>query len=280
MTLAAHLSESPFTKSGLLGEFFRRSPAFASAGLFVALLAVPAGAAWLLDARQLAGVAIWDKPLKFMLALSVYLFTLAWYEAYVPQAAGKARWRRVHSGVVIAAIVLELAVISGAAALGTASHFNASSPAWQITYGLMGIGAVLLTSASAVQGWLIARGSGGLSPVLRLALALGLLMTLPLTLWTAGYMSAQGGHLVGGNLSDAEGIFLMGWARDGGDLRVAHFFGSHALHFIPAFGLVSQRVFGRNTTLPVWLFAVGFTGFVGFTFLEALAGQPFLNWIG
>lgn len=280
MTLAISGYENRNSRSGLGGEFFRRSPAFASAGLFVALLSVPAGAAWLFDARELAGVAIWDKPLKFLLALTVYLFTLAWYEAYVPKEAGARRWRRVHTAAVIAAILGELAVLAYAAANGTASHFNQSTTGWQIAYALMGIGAVLLTSASTVQGWLILKGSGGISPALRNALALGLLLTLPLTLWTAGYMSAQGSHLVGGNLSDAEGIFLMGWARDGGDMRVAHFFASHALHFIPAFGLVSQQVFGRANKLPVWLFAAGFAGFISFTFFQALAGQPFLGWIG
>ena len=72
----------------------------------------------------------------------------------------------------------------------------------------------------------------------------------------------------------------MGWARDGGDLRVAHFFATHAMHFIPAFGLVSVAVFRPANRLPVWLFAAAFVGFVIFLFVQALRGEPFLPWLG
>ena len=108
------------------------------------------------------------------------------------------------------------------------------------------------------------------------AIVIGLALVLPLTLVTAGTMSGLGGHSVGGSGSDAGGLPLMGWVRDGGDLRVAHFFATHAMHFIPAFGLVSTVVFGPANRVPIWLFAAAFVAFVGFLFVQALMGQPFL----
>lgn len=276
MSLQTLALPQPFRFADLAGEWRRRDPLNAAATVFVALLALPLGFAALVDSRELADVGIWDKPLKFVLALAVYLATLTWYAGYLPESARQKRWVRWHARAVVAAILFELAVIGGAAALGTTSHFNDSSAAWQAAYALMGVGAVLLTSASTVQGWLMRRGGESLSPVVRSGLTWGLLLTLPLTLMTAGVMSASGSHLVGGNLSDAEGVWLMGWARDGGDLRVAHFFASHALHFLPGFALVSAFVFGPRDKRPLLVFGALFVLFVGLVFAQALAGRAFL----
>jgi hypothetical protein len=102
-------------------------------------------------------------------------------------------------------------------------------------------------------------------------------MTLPLTLIVAGYMSSGTGHWVGGDMSDAQGAPLMGWARDGGDLRVAHFFATHAMHFVPAFGLAAAAFLpGRSARNAVWLFAALYAGLVALAFAQALAGMPFL----
>jgi hypothetical protein len=160
--------------------------------------------------------------------------------------------------------------------LGTTSHFN-TSLFGQIIYPLMGAAAVLLTSASTVYAVAIARNrTTGLSPVVREGVVVGLGLVLPLTLLTAGTMSGFGGHLVGGSGSDAGGLPLMGWSRDGGDLRVAHFFATHALHFIPAFALGSAWLFGSERRLPLRLFVLAFSAFVLFTFVQALMGMPLI----
>jgi hypothetical protein len=89
-------------------------------------------------------------------------------------------------------------------------------------------------------------------------------------------MSGMGTHFIGGTASDAGGFPLMGWSRDGGDLRAAHFFATHALHFVPLFGLVSASIFGRSNRMPVRIFAAAYVGFVAFLFVQALIGLPFL----
>src|SRR5262249_17865462 len=75
-------------------------------------------------------------------------------------------------------------------------------------------------------------------PAFRLSVGLGLVLTFFLTVAVAGYMVNNGGHFVGSQSTVAPGAPLMGWARDRGDLRVAHFFATHAMHFVPAFGFV------------------------------------------
>jgi len=115
-----------------------------------------------------------------------------------------------------------------------------------------------------------------LSPAVKEALVLGLALVLPLTLMTAGTMSSMSSHFIGGTPNDAGGSPLTGWSRDGGDLRVAHFFATHAMHFIPLFGMISARLFGLSNRLPVRLFAAAFVIFILFLFVQALMGKPFL----
>jgi hypothetical protein len=145
----------------------------------------------------------------------------------------------------------------------------------------MGIAAVLITSASAVYAFHVARNSAtGLTPAVKEALVLGLALVLPLTLVTAGTMSGMGTHFIGGTPSDAGGFPVMGWSRDGGDLRAAHFFATHALHFVPALGLLAAVLLGASRRAPARLIAASYAGFVLFLFVQALMGRPFLPGIG
>ena len=137
-------------------------------------------------------------------------------------------------------------------------------------------GDILVSSTG--KGIVILRhGESGLDSTFRLSVGIGLLLTFILTVIVAGYMANGPSHLVGGNESDAEGAPLMGWARDGGDLRVAHFFATHSMHFIPAFGFAASMLLppyaGRMAVLA---FSVVFTALVGYAFAEALMGRPFL----
>jgi hypothetical protein len=116
--------------------------------------------------------------------------------------------------------------------------------------------------------------------VLRESFVAGLGLVLPLTLITAGTMSAIGSHWIGGAPSDAGGLALMGWARDGGDLRVAHFFATHAMHLVPLFGLMSLWIWGGENRIPLRLFCALFVAFVAFLFVQALSGRPFLPMLG
>lgn len=252
---------------------------FALAVALLFAMAPTSFAAWV-DGRAFLDIDVWIKPLKFEVALVVYLLTLALFARWLPGGTVDRPWYRAYRFAVIAAIVAEMIWIGGAAMLGIASHFN-RSPIGIVIYSAMGFGAVLLTTPTAVYAWLIAKNPAtGLTPALKSSIVIGLALVLPLTLATAGTMSALGAHAVGGAGTDAGGLTLMGWARDGGDLRVAHFFATHAMHLIPAFGLLSAALFGATNRLPVRLFAIVFVGFVAWTFAEALAGRPFLPGLG
>jgi hypothetical protein len=263
---------------GPLGRLAADSPRYAPLAILLVLAMVPLSLAFALDARVFQGINVWIKPLKFHAALVVYLLTLAWFARFAaPEVTGRPWWRW-HERAVVVAVVLELVWIVGAAAVATGSHFNRSTPLMGAIYGFMGLAAILLTSASATMAFAVHRHRGGtLSPAVRAGLVWGLALTLPLTLVTAGTLSGMGSHWVGGSASDAGGLPLMGWSRDGGDLRVAHFFATHALHVVPVVALGCARLFGREALAPVRVAALAYAAFVAGTFVQALMGRPFLG---
>jgi putative Mn2+ efflux pump MntP len=70
---------------------------------------------------------------------------------------------------------------------------------------------------------------------------------------------------------------LFGWSREGGDLRVAHFFATHALHMLPFIGWVLTKFFSdRIARAGVWIGAALFITLVILTLFQALMGRPFI----
>jgi hypothetical protein len=228
-----------------------------------------------MDDRSLGGENVWTKPLRFAVALAVYAATLAFYARWLPERFKVSPAARFFVLAGAVAIVAEMIWVGGAAWLGVTSHFN-QSMAGQILYGLMGVLAILLTSLSLVWGVAILRRNGAASmPPMRLAIGIGLVLTFLLTLVTAGTMAAVGPHPAG--LPTGAGtVPFLGWSTSGGDLKVAHFLATHALHAIPLAALpaVSRRArAGRRAVLAA---AAAYAALVLFTFGQALAGRPFL----
>ena len=282
MTIAHIVTGENHSPRDILLEVCRREPLFAAFALLLAIMVAPTAAAFLVEDRTLNGVNVWFKPLKFEISLALYLATLAWFAGWLPRRILNHPWYRAYAVLVVACIGLEMVWIAGAAALGVASHFNASTPFMSAAYRLMGVLAVILSSATLVYAILVWRvgDSATLRPAFRLSVVLGLALTFVLTIPIAGYMASGPGHLIGGNASDAEGLRLFGWARDGGDLRVSHFFATHAMQFIPLAGLFADRLqspgVGRRAVV---LFATLYVLLVAYTFAEALQSRPFLPFL-
>ena len=145
------------------------------------------------DAAHFLGIDVWIKPLKFEFALvRLYSGRLPSLRGSCPRDEGQALVSGLRS-TVVGAIVAEMNWIGGAAALGTASHFN-QTPFGSVIYPADGPWRGTPDLATAVYAFHIARNpSTGLSPALKEAMVIGLALVLPLTLVTAGTMSALGG---------------------------------------------------------------------------------------
>lgn len=264
--------------------------ALAGCAMFLIALIPALVLAYLIDNRTVLEVNIWVKPIKFSIALALYSITLSLYCRFM-----HSRWRssRALSGftnVVIFTIVGEMVWLISAATLGEPAHFNQTHPIFSAVYFLMGVFATVLTSMCVVVGVGVLRNKDSLlRPLMRYSLGYGLLITFVLTMITAGYMAgapAQS-HAVPSDsvmtFSETDAIPLLGWLRNVGDLRVAHFFSSHALHGVPLVAwflltilpgrvVANTPVRARNISLAL---SGGYCLIVGYLFLSAIRGHPF-----
>jgi hypothetical protein len=275
---------APAPRQSLLAIVAGRNPPQGTAWMIAAamLVLLPASLALLLvDPRQLNGISVWAKPIKFQLSLAVHFATLAWLVQLVtPAAAGRVALRL---GCVIAggAALFEILYITLQAARGRASHFNAETPLELALYQVMGVGAVLIVANAIQAGWVIRRHSRPeIGAGFREGASLGLILGGIATLLTAGVLGsgeiAGPGHWVGGIRSDVGGLPLLGWSQSGGDLRVPHFFATHLTQILPLLGLLADRI-GRGRLALVRIGGVLGLAIVLATFLQAIAGVPFLT---
>lgn len=254
---------------------FDAAPILTRTGLAMVLSLALTVPALMLDGRSLGGESIWLKPIKFQVSLALYFLTLAAFAGWLPAPALAAPRMRLFLKLLVLAAIAEMTWIGGAAAFGVPSHYN-TQPVLHGIYMLMGALAVLLISGSLVFGLAFWRdGTSVLPDPVRLSLALGLVLSFALTLPTAGTLAAMPGHLVGTPVHGAT-VPVLGWSREVGDLRVAHFLASHALHAVPLAGLLAAVTLpGRPARVAVWCAALGWSAITGFAFVQALSGHPF-----
>ncbi|WP_202614486.1 hypothetical protein [Halostella litorea] len=214
----------------LVAELRRRNPPlFAVAALNAALFAAFA-AGVPLDPRTVAGDPVWLKPAKFAGAIALVTATLGWLSKHLPVAAS--RVRRASHGIA-AGLVLEILLIGGQAARGVGSHFNDATALDTAVGAVMG---VTILGVVGLVALLLVRSRGrdfGVHPAFQLGILLGG------ALFVVG--SLEGGAMLAiGGRATAPGptVPVLGWSL-GGDFRLAHFVGLHALQLLPLTGYLA-----------------------------------------
>jgi hypothetical protein len=230
---------------------------------------------WVLDERQLDGVSVWSKPLKFESSIVLYFVTLAVLGAFLSTERQRGALWRWLTRLGIGAAIFEIAYIFLQAARGRASHFNNDTPVESVMYALMGVGAVTMVCVSFYLGWLLYREhKNGEWSLFRLSAAWGLMAGSVLTLIIAGTMSSSTSHFAGTPAVDAATVPVLGWVLSGGDLRIQHFFASHLMQFLPLYGLWLEKqtadyAAGRRR---VQIFTAVYCGVLVIGFLAAFPG--------
>ena len=93
-----------------------------------------------------------------------------------------------------------------------------------------------------------------------------------------GIDGVAGAHAVGVPDGGA-GLPLTGWSTTGGDLRIGHFVGLHALQVLPLLALLftRRRVAQRTATRLLLVAAAAYAGLVVLLTAQALRGQALLH---
>jgi hypothetical protein len=223
------------------------------------------------DDRVLLGAPLWLKPLKFAISFVAYAGMLAWL-------LGRLRERALQrtGWVIVTASAVEMAIIVGQAARGVRSHFNADTSFDATLFSVMGATIVVLWFATLAVALRFVRQPDR-DRAVGTAIRLGLIVTL-VGLLEGFAMVALNGHAVG--VPDGgPGLPLVGWSTTGGDLRIAHFVGMHALQGLPliAAGLATMRRLDEVTRVRlVQIAAVAWTGLTVLLTWQALRAQPLL----
>lgn len=257
--------------------------------LFVAAMAaltVVAAVGVLADPRVLTGVPIWLKPLKFAISFVLYGTTLAWMLTLLPRRSRIAEWAAT---VIVAMSVVEMAIIVTQVVRGTTSHYNGTTPLNGALFSAMGAAIMVLFVAQLVIGivaLLRPPTDRVAAHAVRLGLGLsllGMLVAIPMVTRTpdSAAEGISGAHSVG--VADGgPGLPLVGWSTTGGDLRIGHFVGLHALQALPLLAMLLNRFLGGrlDERTRARLLLVAGAAYGAATLLltwQALRGQPLLR---
>jgi hypothetical protein len=176
-------------------------------------------------------------------------------------------------------MLVEMVLITLQAARGVPSHFNETSPFNAAVFAVMGVMIVGNTALAAYVALQFYRTRPALPAPFLWGIRLGLTLFILASLEGFAMVSRMS-HAVG--VADGgPGLPFVNWSTEGGDLRIAHFIGLHALQVIPFVGyLLSRPGLTARLARPVrwlWVVAIGYAAVSLVLFLQALLGHPLLR---
>lgn len=279
----------------LLRSAFAANPAltFLAVTMLIAFVATLLGI--FVDHRVITGAPAWLKPAKFAISVSIYCFTFVWMLSFVEN---RTRLVRLVANVTAASLIVEMVVILTQAARGTTSHFNQTTPLNTALWFAMGAFIVIVWAMNLLLAILLLlqrMPDRAFAWSLRLGLlisgigmAIAFFMVTPTPEQAARIAGGYGPRIVGahsvGVADGGPGLPVFGWSTVGGDLRVAHFVGLHALQVLPFLGwLLTKRkgvlafLTARDRLAVVWTAGVAYLGLVLMLTWQALRGQSLVH---
>jgi hypothetical protein len=261
-------------------------------------LVVVAGFGLVVDERQLLHESIWAKPFKFGVSFVIYGATLAWMLPRLRRAR-RTMWTL---GTLFAVTgLVDVGFIAVQAARGTYSHFNTNTDAFNaigqqvFQTGVIGLFGVSLLIAVMLLFQRV--GGSALTWALRsgIALAAAGMVVAFFIVGSASEgrrtvedaygnpVSLSGQHGVG--VPDGGGMPITNWSVVGGDMRVPHFVGLHAIQVFVLAVLVLAALATRVTWLRdervraqlTGVVILGYTGLFVVTTWQAMRGQSLIH---
>lgn len=218
-----------------------------------------------LSSTQVYQVNAWYKPFKFAFSTFTLAWAMAWYCYYLPNFNVSAfNWS------IIILLSFEIIYIAIMASVGKQSHYNVSTPFYSLMFSLMALAASLVTIYIAYMGLLFFSQSFPSLPNYYVwGIRLGILIFVIFS-FQGFAMGGRMSHSVG-LVNDNSNLFIVGWSRLVGDLRIAHFVGMHALQLLPVLAFYVLK--NSKLTLVVGLL---YAALATFTLYQALQGKPLI----
>jgi len=234
---------------------------------YFGLLCFVAAVVFLLLAKitstQVYQVNAWYKPFKFAISTFSFAWAMAWYCHYLPSFSIQG-----YNWTVIVLLGFEIIYIALMAAQGKQSHYNVSTPFFSMMFSMMALAATLVTLYTAYVGLLFfIRDFPDLPTYYLWAIRIGIMLFVVFS-FEGFLMGSKMSHSVG-LVNDNSNLFILGWSKTVGDLRVAHFLGMHALQVLP---ILAFYIF-KNTKLTLLAGAL-YGALALFTLIQALNGKP------
>lgn len=266
--------------------------------LVMAGLVVTSGIGFLVDDREVLNESVWLKPFKFGTSFVLYGATLAWLLSRLRKAKRFGWW--VGTAFAVTGVV-DVGFIAIQAARGTFSHFNGNTDTFnQVGQQIFMSGVIGLFGASLVVAIMVLFQRVGDAPLNR-AIRTGIALAtagMALAFYLVGAngenhrvtdaygrpVTLAGSHGIGVE-AGGPGIPLTNWSTVGGDLRVPHFVGLHAIHVL----LITVLVLSVLAVRVAWLrpervraglvgvVAFGYTGLMITVTVQAFRGQSLIH---
>ncbi len=215
---------------------------------------------------QVYGVNAWYKPFKFAFSTLTFVWAMAWYCYYLPNFN-----ITLFNWSVIVLLGFEIVYIAFQASKGQLSHYNISTPVYSALYSMMALAASAVTIYTAYVGFLFFKYSFPELPTYYVwAIRFGIIIFVIFS-FQGFAMGSRLNHSVGA-LNDNSNIFILGWSKIVGDLRVSHFIGMHALQVLPFLSFY----FLKNSKLTLVLSLV-YGLLATLSLIHAFKGKPLIK---
>uniref|UniRef100_UPI0040470C26 hypothetical protein n=1 Tax=Algoriphagus sp. TaxID=1872435 RepID=UPI0040470C26 len=218
------------------------------------------------SSTQVYGVSAWLKPFKFALSTFLFAWAMAWYCSYLVDFN-----QSLFNWSVILLLGFEIVYIAIMAGKGEISHYNTSSPLYASLFSMMALAATLVTLYTAFVGFqFFTQSFPQLPPYYLWAIRLSILIFVIFS-FEGFAMGSRLSHTVGA-VNDNSNLWILGWSKIVGDLRVSHFIGMHALQVLPvlSYYLIKNT---KGTLILALLYGI----LALFTLVQALQGKPLLR---
>ena len=263
--------------SEFAGQIYQRNPLLFRVGLLhfilLGILIVPMS----IDTTIISGVNAWFKPMKFAISIGIYLWTIGWV---MEDLTISYSWKKILSWIIASTMVIEFIIILYQASRGVTSHFNFSNNFDASLFALMGILIGINTLVVILVTLLYFYRTKPIDALYKLSIKLGLVSFL-LSSIIGGIMIKYGSHSIG--VPDGgSGIPFFNWSTEGGDLRIAHFLGMHALQIFPllVYFLQNKLKLDLSKSRMILLsFVLLFSLFYAYVYRTAITGTSLFSFL-